>query len=74
MIKVYAPMAYMSMAYEWAQSRRDDVGGFVTSFLTSLNAVETIPKVTSDIEAIPLNLLPKALRQPRKARAQKADD
>lgn len=41
-------------------------------FFSPLKAVETIPKVTADIEAIPLNLLPKALRRPRKARVKKA--
>lgn len=42
-----------------------------TRLPTLLNAIETIPKVTADIEAIPLNLLPRALRRPRKARVKK---
>jgi len=36
-------------------------------------AAETIPKVTDDLTPHPVNLLPKRLRQPRKARKPKAD-
>lgn len=36
-------------------------------------AAETIPKVTEHLEPAPINLLPKRLRQPRKARKPKAD-
>ena len=36
-------------------------------------AAETIPKVTEHLEPSPINLLPKRLRQPRKARPKRSD-
>nr|WP_282098267.1 tyrosine-type recombinase/integrase [Qipengyuania aestuarii] len=37
------------------------------------NAAETIPQVTKDLDPHPINLLPKRLRQPRKARPKRSD-
>ena len=37
-------------------------------------AAETIPKVTEHLEPVPINLLPKRLRQPRKARPKRSDE